>query len=322
MENLSFQKSFSDYRGKVLEYAQLSAFEKAKDIVEDFISGAADFDEAYEFLKAINFLMEKLRSAALSPKGLHRAKETQKILNEFEAFSFEGNFEKILKDLKFFKKGVLRQILENYLDYHESSKIEDKEILLEIAEIYLEMEDYKTANETLLYIYKNSRFNSKVIAYLADSYHFLGQNDFALKLFQEAFAYDPAQIEIENLKAPFLGELKRHLLNEGFVGGEINLWFLSYGLIYGYFERRLPFNEDKMSYVSSKRYRYEQLFLKSNYPNKELPYAINYSLLAINLFRGKEKQTDSEAFEVKRLFDKIIMMDKTLGDRLLGVYNV
>jgi len=179
-------------------------------------------------IKGASFWNNRIEQISEMEVGL---KKGRFLLNEWKKFEiFLGeNSNKNSSDLGAISHFVFSEAIHCLTRSYNESRSPDIRLIYDIGICYFSINDYKRAVETFEYAWEFKRNNSKVIAKLADSYYALSEKDEKLAqkaklLFREAFLYKPQEIDLQDIKADFIVNLKNGLIEEGFSGNELNVW--------------------------------------------------------------------------------------------------
>lgn len=309
---LTFEDSpLSTHFNEGLSYIQKGNLQKTLEIMEDILSKNSKFTGVIETIKSVKFWQNRWTKAFQFAQGYDRA---YYLLNEWENYnkfiiSSHINYDKIIISLKNF---IFKNIIKNLVYSYQQSDVPNIDVLLQIGEIFLNIEEHKKAIESMEYARLFKKKDPYLLSLLADAYFRADIIDKAKVLFREAFLYNPQKVQISKIKADFIHEIIENIKNEAELSSQLILeWIPVYGVLLNIFNVKREINTDELSRLNMEIQELETEYYSKKFNNNLIiPRIINryfwlldyYSLQNINkeyidIYLNKLKDINKSIYE-------------------------
>jgi len=288
-----------------LSYIQKGNFQKTLEIMEEIFSQNQNFSGVVDTIKSVKFWQNRWNQVSLYSKGVERANYLLREWKNYENFILKSKieFERVVIAIKnFIFKAIIKNLILNYQEY----EIPNIDILIKIGEIFIEIEEYKKALETLEYARMFKKKDSYLLSLLGEVYYHLGEEDKSKIAFKEAFLYDPQNIKLNKIKAKYihkiLDEIKQ--TNKGVDDYLLLEWIPVYGVLMNVFNVTKELNESDFNKILQEVQDLEnEFFNKRFYKDTVEPKLINRYFWLLDYYSSQMENNEYFEMYLKKLKD-------------------
>jgi len=293
-------------------------FAKALKNYNELIAAGADFPEIFPLMKCMKYWLSRLEKIDKYEPGNERAYYLLSQWNTFEQFLEDkavGHVEK----LDYIKKAIYDKITKNFIIEFQNADMTNVDLLINLAEAFIEIHDFQKARDTLIYALKFRHNDPMIFALLGEIYYYLNDQKKSLLNYRKAFYTDAEQIDLAKLNSPVINDLKLLAEEKGFINKEINLWIPIYAALNNIFTYKEKLTAKEYHQLNKKTAKIE---LKYNMANKSKgrlePLLINYYIILIDHYFIIQNEADENQFKQKidTLLRKIKNINETVYNKL------
>lgn len=183
--------------------------------------------------------------------------------------------------------------------------------LLNLGDCFLRLEEYQSAVDTLEYAKNSYRSSARLLAILGEAYFHLGDVPRSLLHFREAFFVDPAEIDLDIIRAKPLVELVETVRAErpGVAAAE---WVPVYGFIKDIFYVKRNINVHQLEGIKKDVYNLELTYQKMTADQLQsssiLPRLLNKYLWLLDYYEFQNYNFEN----IAQIRERLITLDREL----------
>lgn len=254
-------------------HLRLGQFDHAAVAFGELFETEPDYPGVTTGIRTARFWANRMEHISGMEQGLEKGRFLKDEWNAFEDFLGEPDTDSQLP-IQAVRTYIFTEAIHSFTRAYQETVAPDIHLIYDIGECYLNIRDYEKAIETFEYAWELQRDNSRILARLADACYALGdEHDLrredrglhkkARLLFREAFLYEPTEIEIQRLRAPFIQALVQTVSGAGFVGKEIAAWVPIYAAIGHEFNIKRELEEHEVQRLSEQVHGLERQLSKA-----------------------------------------------------------
>lgn len=305
--NFELFKSSIDVEEKTQEgcgYLKTGDFQSAEDVFMDLLKKGADSVRIDTGIKCAKYWNHRISDILKMKSNLDRGKYILDEWGKFIAFlnssaSAGRVYEEKVCD--FAKQYIITLGVEDLIEAYKVKNYPDTDLLILIAESFIQLSDYHKAIETIEYARAYRKRDAYILALLADSYYGCNEIRRAKVFFREAFFLRPEAIPLEKIQCQLIKDIIAEIKNAGVE--YVAPWISVYGMIGKHFNIRKELSLDEAKELVNDVNRMENEY-KQKMNKNFLPYLLSRYLYLIDYLELQVGNKD-EAMNIKNRFKAV-----------------
>ncbi len=303
---LTFEDSpLSAKFNEALSFIEKGNFQQTFEIMEKIFEENPDFTGVVDTMKSIKFWQNRWTKVHQFPEGYERA---EYLFNEWRSYNqfivkSKIKYEQIIIYLK---NLIFKSIIKNLIFSYHQSDVPNIDILLQIGEIFIGIEEYQKAIESLEYARMFKKKDVYLLSLLATAYYKANRINKAKVLFWEIFLYDPQKIDLSKTDVDFIHQIVENINKELNLSQSLLLeWIPIYGVLSNIFNVKREINQDELARLNQKVQELENEFYMKRFDDKKIiePKLINHYFWLIDYYTLQNKNKDYIKIYLNKLKD-------------------
>ncbi len=289
-------------------------FDDAKALLQKAVSLDFNKDEIFTALKSISYWEERKKKFTAIQEEKKRG---EYLFNEWENYlTFLKRCRNLCDDIHYpIKQWVFSSALTCFQNVLLREGRHDPDLLCMLGRAYKGIGDYEHAVEYFEAANHQKVDDPEILAELADAYAFMNEIKASKIFFREAFFIDPQKIKLDYLESMLISRVIEKVKTKKETIEEIKEWIPVYGNIYGVFNVKRELKPLEFGKLKQSIYNYETLIQNKEEAadGKSVPRLLNkYFWLIDHLLHTK-----SERKRIDEVLDKIKILDEEIYEKLI-----
>ncbi|MBN1898053.1 MAG: hypothetical protein JW827_04685 [Spirochaetes bacterium] len=289
MVEISGQLTFDDSPlilkfNTAVDYIRNGEFNKALENMEDILNTSPDFPGLLEGIKSVKFWQNRWLKVMRTQPG---KEQSDLLLDEWAQYekywnSFPSHSEKILITIK---NLIYKKIIKNLIAAFKNSEVPNVTILIKMGMIFLEIDEYIKAIETLEYARMFKKKDSHILGLLAEAYARQGNIQKAKSLFREAFLYNPLEVDLGVIRSEMITDITKQIQEQKVDPKLLGEWIPVYGTVMNVFNIKRELSIEEINKLATEAEEMEKDFYNEKFNHETiLPKLINRYLWIIDYY--------------------------------------
>lgn len=209
---LTFEDSpLSAKFNEALSLIEKGNLQQTFEIMEEIFEENPDFTGVVDTMKSMKFWQNRWITVHQFPEGYERAKYLFNEWHSYNQFIVKSKI-KYEQIIVYLKNLIFKAIIKNLIFSYHQSDVPNIDILLQIGEIFIGIEEYQKAIESLEYARMFKKKDAYLLSLLATAYYKADRINKAKVLFRETFLYDPQKIDLSKTDVDFIHQIVENIL--------------------------------------------------------------------------------------------------------------
>ncbi len=280
---------------------------------DSLMSVNPDYPGAVEAYRTSKFWHNREKEIRKLPEGKRTA---DFLMEEWASFEDYASYREMKHSAayKSAMKYIFFRAAEHYKRAFQTNQETDNrfDLLTNLGECFMRLKDYRYAVETLEFARGSYRSSARLLYILAESYFHTDDVPKSLLYFREAFAIDPAEIDLSLIEALPVREIIKSINESGRSFRDIREWIPVYGFLTDIFYVRRNLNRHQVESLKHEVFNLESSMAKMGSEEIEatniLPRMLNKYLWLFDYFENQNVNPEN----TNQIRSRLIAIDRPL----------